>query len=104
MKNDEKFVIPDADTDRAKTVVIINSNGSSNSTMRAGELSIVFSVIAIFAFAIIFVPLGIIFGAIALYKKQIGLGIAGLVLSLIAAWLSPTFWVLFGGAATIAAH
>ncbi len=94
MKNDEKFVIPDADTDRAKTVVIINSNGSSNSTMRAGELSIVFSVIAIFAFAIIFVPLGVIARIVALKKDQIWLGITGLVISLAAIILSPTFWAI----------
>ena len=94
MKNDEKFVIPDADTDRAKTVVIINSNGSSNSTMRAGELSIVFSVIAIFAFAIIFVPLGVIAGIAAIKKNQIWLGITGLVISLAAIILSPTFWAI----------
>ncbi len=83
-----------------KTVVVVQNSPSPI----MGILSIVFGIVAMFAFAIVFVPLGIIFGAIALYKKQIGLGIAGLVLSLIAAWLSPTFWVLFGGAATIAAH
>ncbi|MBQ9390282.1 MAG: hypothetical protein IJU07_08925 [Synergistaceae bacterium] len=52
----------------------------------------VLSIIGIFAFALIFAPLGLIFAAVAIYKDQIGLGITGLFLGVIALLLSPMFW------------
>ncbi len=83
-----------------QTIVVVNNQQSNI----LGILSLVFSLISFFIFAIIFVPLGLIFGIIALFKKQVLLGIIGIVLALISAWLSPTFWAMFGASAIIAAH
>ena len=83
-----------------QTVVVVQTQQSNI----LGILSLVFSLISFFIFAIIFVPLGLIFGIIALFKKQVLLGVIGIVLALISAWLSPTFWALFGVSAVAAAH
>ena len=89
-----------ADNNNDKTVIVVQTPPSQV----LGILSIVFSIIGIFAFAIIFAPLGLIFGIISIVKKQVGLGIAGIILSLVAMAMSPTFWAMFGGAAIVATH
>ena len=89
-----------ADNNNDKTVIVVQTPPSQV----LGILSIVFSIIGIFAFAIIFAPLGLIFGIIAVIKQQKGLGIAGIILALIAMAMSPTFWAMLGGTAIIAAH
>lgn len=82
-----------ADNEQQNVVVVQNSSSV------IGVLSIVFSIIGIFAFAMIFAPLGFIFGAVAIYKNQAaGLGITGFILAIIALCLSPTFWVLVNSA------
>lgn len=73
-----------------QTVVVVQTQSSV-----MGILSIVFSIISFFFFAILFVPLGLIFGIIAVVKKQTGLGITGIILAIISACLSPTFWGMF---------
>ena len=73
-----------------QTVVVVQTQSSV-----MGILSIVFSIISFFFFAILFVPLGLIFGIIAIVKKQTGLGITGIILAIISACLSPTFWGMF---------
>ena len=74
-----------------QTVVVVQNAPSPV----MGILSIVFSIISFFFFAILFVPLGLIFGIIAIVKKQTGLGITGIILAIISACLSPTFWGMF---------
>lgn len=78
---------------RETNILVTVSHQSDN--ISAGALSIVFGIIGIFVFAIVFVPLGIISGTIAVKKNQAGLGITGIILSIIAAIFSPTFWAIF---------
>ena len=78
---------------RETNILVTVSHQSDN--ISAGALSIVFGIIGIFVFAIVFVPLGIISGTIAVKKNQAGLGITGITLSIIAAIFSPTFWAIF---------
>ncbi len=82
-----------ADNEQQQIVVVQNSDSV------IGVLSIVFSIIAIFAFALIFAPLGLIFAVIALYKyDQVVLGVTGFILGVIALLLSPMFLSLLHNA------
>ena len=74
-----------------QTVVVVNPGGSSI-PLGAGELSLVFGIISIFVLAIVFVPLGLISGIIAIRKEQVWKGITGIILSLVGIMFSPTFW------------
>jgi len=61
------------------------------STPLMGIFAVGFSLLAIFSFAPLFVPLGIVFGIIALFMGQVLLGVSAIGLSIIAILTSPTF-------------
>ena len=91
-KDEERIVVTvPEENSKANTVVIVNPN-SGGTSLGAGGLSITFGIIGIFVLAIIFVPLGIISGIVAVKHNQKWLGITGIFLSVIALLLSPTFW------------
>lgn len=78
-----------ADNEQQQIVVVKNSDSV------LGILSIVFSIIGIFVFAPIFATLGLIFAIVAIYyEDQVGLGVTGFILGVIALLLSPMFWSL----------
>jgi len=81
-----------------RTIVVQEKRVSSG----AGLASIIFGIMGIFYFGIVFVPLSLIFGVIAVAKGQIGLGIAGLVCCGVAALTSPSLWAIFGASALFA--
>lgn len=91
-KREEKIVVTvPEESSKANTVVIVNPN-SGGTSLGAGGLSITFGIIGIFVLAIIFVPLGIISGIVAVKQNQKWLGITGIFLSVVALLFSPTFW------------
>lgn len=55
----------------------------------AGRYSVIFGIISIFVIAPIFVPLAVIFGFVALFKRQILPGALGLLLAIIGFMTSP---------------
>lgn len=61
-----------------------------------GRYSLVFGVVSIFFLSPIFVPLAVIFGVAALFKKQILLGVLGLFCAFIGFYTSPILLSLFG--------
>lgn len=67
----------------------------------AGLGSIICGVLGIFFWGIIFVPLGGIMAIVAIFKRQVALGLIGLVLAVIGFLSSPTIWALFGMGALI---
>ena len=79
----------------SQTVIIVNPQSSSSTSLRTGEFGILFGILGMFVLAIIFVPLGIIFGITAMKRQQVMFGLIGVVLSLIAVLISPTFWAIF---------
>ena len=76
----------------ANTVVIVNHQ--PDTSISAGALSILFGIVGMFVFAVIFVPMGIVSGIIAIRKNQLWLGITGIFLSIVAIIFSPTFWAI----------
>lgn len=77
------------------TIVVKDRRAGSG----AGIAAIVFGILGIFFIGILFVPLSLIFSIIALFKRQIGLGILGLICCIVAALSSPSLWAIFGLAA-----
>ena len=61
-----------------------------------GLIGLICSILGIFVLAIVFVPIGLILGIAAIVKKSYGLGIAAVVLALIAVSLSPTLYFALG--------
>lgn len=61
-----------------------------------GYLAVICGVFAIFAWGIVFVPMGLAFSVAALIAGQGAWGFAGLVLSLIGLMSSPTLLALLG--------
>jgi len=80
-----------------QTIVIHDKRVGSG----AGIGSIIFGILGIFFLGIVFVPLSLIFGIVAVAKKQYALGIIGLICCAIAAITSPTLWAIFGISALI---
>ena len=67
----------------------------------AGLGSIICGILGIFFYGIVFVPLGLIMGVVAIAKGQVAFGIIGIVLAVIGFFTSPTIWALFGMGALI---
>lgn len=64
-----------------------------------GICALIFSIISIFFLAILFIPLALIFGIIAIIKNQLAWGISAIIISIISAFFSPSFawlWLIFG--------
>ena len=62
-----------------------------------GICSIICSVISIFFIALLFAPLGILLGIIAVAKKQTALGVIGIIIAVISLLMSPSFQLLLVG-------
>lgn len=76
---------------RTQLVVVEKRIGSA-----AGILSVIFGILGIYTLGFLFVPLAFIAALVALFKGQIGLGLLGMVLTIIAALTSPSLWAVFG--------
>ena len=80
-------------------------NDSNNQNVRivqvrssaVGIVAFIFGVISIFIFAVVFVPLSLIFALIALLKKQFGWAIGAIICSAIGFATSPVLWGLVAG-------
>lgn len=67
-----------------------------------GMFAVGFSLLGIFTFAPVFVPLGLILGIIAVFIGQIGYGITAIVLSAVGVATSPTLLAVVGAGAFFA--
>ena len=75
------------------TTTVILQNDTNNSL---GIASFIFGLISIFFLSPIFVPLALIFGVIAVIKKQLPWGYVGLICALIGFMTSPILLGIFG--------
>jgi hypothetical protein len=85
--------LPNGNTGNAGgTVVVVNQQKSA----AIGICALIFAILGLFFFAIIFVPLSLILAVIAILKRQFVWGICAIIIAGIAAWLSPTIWLMLG--------
>ena len=70
---------------------------ASGQSSALGICSIVCSIVSIFLAALVFAPLGVLLGLIASFKKQVALGVIGIVVGVISLLLSPSFQLLLVG-------
>lgn len=68
----------------------------SSNTSVLGIMAVVFGVLGIVSWSIIFVPLSLLLGIIALFTGRIGWGISAMVLSIIGIITSPMIMMLLG--------
>ena len=68
----------------------------------AGYLAVASGLAGIVTYAIVFVPLALVLGVVALFRGQPGWGIAGLGLAVVGTLTSPTLLALLGLAAIAA--
>ena len=99
--NRQTIVIPDTNSAHGQQTVVIVQPENGGGYLSIGGFSITFGIIGIFILAVVFAPLGVIFGISAIRKDQKLLGFTGIFLSIIAACLSPTFWAIFRGLAGV---
>jgi len=76
-----------------KEVTVVVQNGSAGFT--CGLIGLICSIVGIFALAILFMPLGLILGIVAIVKKSYVIGTAAVVVALIAFFLSPALMLAF---------
>ena len=62
-----------------------------------GICSIICSIVSIFFVALLFAPLGILLGIVAVTKKQTALGVIGIIISVASLLMSPSFQLLLIG-------
>ena len=62
-----------------------------------GICSIACSIVSIFLAALVFAPLGVRLGLVAAFKKQVALGVIGIIIGVISLLLSPSFQLLLVG-------
>ena len=67
-----------------------------------GILAVIFGVMSIFTWSILFVPLALVLGIIALFIGQIGWGIGAIILSVIGVLTSPMIIMMLGMGALMA--
>ncbi|MDH5188905.1 MAG: hypothetical protein OEW37_08115 [Rhodospirillaceae bacterium] len=67
-----------------------------------GALGVLFGILAIFSWAIIFVPLALIMGVGALFTGRIGWGIGAIVLAVLGIITSPMIIMMLGLSAVLA--
>jgi hypothetical protein len=79
-----------ADGQEVKVIV------KDNSGTTFGIIGLICSIISIFFLAIVFMPIGLILGIVATVKKSYGLGIAAILVAIIALFLSPTLYLALG--------
>ena len=74
------------------TVVVVQGQSSA-----LGICSIICSIVSIFFVALLFAPLGILLGIIAVTKKQTALGIISIIIAVASLLMSPSFQLLLIG-------
>ena len=79
-------------TEKGQTVIVVQGQSSA-----LGICSIICSVISIFFIALLFAPLGILLGIIAVTKKQTAFGIVGIIIAVVSLLMSPSFHLLLIG-------
>ncbi len=78
--------------EKGQTVVVVQ--GQSNAL---GISSVICSIVSIFFLALLFAPLGLLLGGIAVAKKQTALGIVGILIAVVSLLMSPSFQLLLLG-------
>ncbi|RRD66035.1 hypothetical protein [Fretibacterium sp. OH1220_COT-178] len=78
--------------EKGKNVVVVQ--GQSNTL---GISSVICSIVSIFFLALLFAPLGLLLGGIAVAKKQTALGIVGILIAVVSLLMSPSFQLLLLG-------
>jgi len=76
----------------ATNAVTVNVVQKSNAV---GICALIFSILAIFLFTLVFMPIGLILAIIAMVKKQYVFGICALIACIIAVCTSPVVWAIF---------
>lgn len=67
-----------------------------------GAIGVLFGVLAIFSWAIIFVPLALILGLVSLFSGRIGWGVSTIILAIIGIITSPMIIMMLGLGAVLA--
>ena len=78
--------------EKGGTVVVVQGQSSA-----LGICSIICSIVSIFFVALLFAPLGILLGIVAVTKKQTALGVIGIIISVASLLMSPSFQLLLIG-------
>lgn len=78
--------------EKGQTVIVVQGQSSA-----IGICSIICSVISIFFIALLFAPLGILLGIIAVAKKQTALGVISIIIAVVSLLMSPSFQLLLLG-------
>ncbi|MDO4787495.1 MAG: hypothetical protein Q4A13_11190 [Fretibacterium sp.] len=78
--------------EKGQNVVVVQ--GQSNAL---GISSVICSIVSIFFLALLFAPLGLLLGGIAVAKKQTALGIVGILIAVVSLLMSPSFQLLLLG-------
>ena len=79
-------------TEKGQTVIVVQGQSSA-----LGICSIICSVISIFFIALLFAPLGILLGIIAVAKEQTALGVISIIIAVVSLLMSPSFQLLLLG-------
>lgn len=78
--------------EKGQTVIVVQGKSSA-----LGICAIICSIISIFFVALLFAPLGILLGGIAVAKKQTALGIVSILIAVVSLLLSPSFQLILLG-------
>ena len=78
--------------EKGGAVVVVQGQSSA-----LGICSIICSIVSIFFVALLFAPLGILLGIVAVTKKQTALGVIGIIISVASLLMSPSFQLLLIG-------
>lgn len=76
-----------------KQVIVVQQDSTG---YICGLVGLICSIIGIFLLAVVFVPVGLILGIVAIVKKNYPLGISAVVIAVIAFILSPTLRLAVG--------
>lgn len=78
--------------EKGQNVVVVQSQSNA-----LGISSVICSIVSIFFLALLFAPLGLLLGGIAVAKKQTALGIVGILIAVVSLLMSPSFQLLLLG-------
>jgi hypothetical protein len=82
-----------ASNEKKENVVVVVQQAPGSGI---GICALIFAILGLLIIAIPFVPLALILSIVAIVKKQLMWGICALVITIIAAILSPSIWLLLG--------
>ncbi len=94
--NNEKMVLKTSTEQTAGGAYANTQPPREDKVPLLGLFAVGFALLSIFTFAPVFVPLGLIFGVIAVLIGQIGLGMGAIFLSVIGIVTSPTLMAVVG--------